>query len=152
GRAAQLPTVKKFAREFRRFHERYPWVTEYATWNEPNHCPQPACERPEMIAAYWRSLRRNCTTCTILAAEVLDQPNMVDWVNAFRRAARIEPRYWGLHNYIDANRFLTSGTQALLGAVKGQIWFTETGGIVHRRHKKRVKNWIPFPENAGHAE
>jgi hypothetical protein len=74
-------------------------------------------------------------------------PNMVSWVRAFRRAAGEEPRYWGLHNYIDANRARTTGTRRMLRAVKGQVWFTETGGIVARHNPHR----ITFPESARHA-
>ena len=49
-----------------------------------------------------------------------------------------EPRYWGLHNYIDANRARTTGTRRMLHAVKGQVWFTETGGIVARANRHKV--------------
>ena len=127
-----LPTPERFLFEFRRFRARYPWVKEYAAWNEANHCGEPTCHRPRLVAAYYRNMRRECPDCRILAAEVLDMPNMVSWVRAFRRAAGEEPRYWGLHNYIDANRARTTGTRRMLHAVKGQVWFTETGGIVSR--------------------
>ena len=69
------------------------------------------------------------------------------WVRAFRRAAHEEPRYWGLHNYVDANRRRTRGTRRLLRAVKGLVWFTETGGIVARHNPHR----ITFPESSRHA-
>src|SRR5262249_2092600 len=36
-----LPTVATFKREFLRFRARYPWVKDYLTWNEANHCSQP---------------------------------------------------------------------------------------------------------------
>jgi hypothetical protein len=142
-----LPTPERFLYEFRRFRARYPWVKEYATWNEANHCGEPTCHRPRLVAAYYRKLRRECPDCRILAAEVLDMPNMVRWVRAFRRAAGEEPRYWGLHNYLDANRRRTTGTRRMLRAVKGQVWFTETGGIVRRRNRRKVT----FPESANHA-
>jgi hypothetical protein len=143
----QLPSPERLLYEFRRFRARYPWVTDYASWNEANHCGEPTCHRPELVAAYWRKLRTACPKCRILAAEVLDMPNMTSWVKAFRRAAKVEPRYWGIHNYIDANRLRTTGTRRLLKTVKGQIWFTETGGIVSRTN--RVK--VTFPESAEHA-
>jgi hypothetical protein len=143
----QLPSPERLLYEFRRFRARYPWVTDYASWNEANHCGEPTCHRPELVAAYWRKLRMACPTCRILAAEVLDMPNMTSWVKAFRRAAKVEPRYWGIHNYIDANRLRTTGTRRLLQAVKGQVWFTETGGIVSRTNRRRVT----FPESAEHA-
>jgi hypothetical protein len=142
-----LPTPERFLYEFRRFRARYPWVKEYAAWNEANHCGEPTCHRPRLVAAYYRNLRRECPDCRILAAEVLDMPNMVRWVRAFRRAAREEPRYWGLHNYLDANRRRTTGTRRMLRAVKGQLWFTETGGIVRRANRRKVT----FPESAKHA-
>jgi hypothetical protein len=143
----RLPRPSRFLYEFRRFRARYPWVHEFATWNEANHCGEPTCHRPAIVAAYYKQLRRECRECRILAAEVLDMPNMVRWVRSFKRAARSEPRYWGLHNYIDANRRRTTGTRRMLRAVKGQVWFTETGGIVWRKNRGRV----PFPESAAHA-
>jgi hypothetical protein len=142
-----VPSPERFLYEFRRFRARYPWVHEFATWNEANHCGEPTCHRPRLVAAYYRKLRRECRRCRILAAEVLDMPNMVRWVRSFKRAAREEPRYWGLHNYIDANRRRTTGTRRMLRAVRGQVWFTETGGIVWRRNRGKV----PFPESAAHA-
>jgi hypothetical protein len=144
----KLPAPERLLYEFRRFRARYPWVTEFATWNEANHCGEPTCHRPELVAAYWRKLRRQCPKCTILGAEVLDMPNMTSWVKAFRHAAKVEPRYWGLHNYIDANRLRTSGTRRLLKATgHALIWFTETGGIVSRVNRRKVT----FPESASHA-
>ena len=142
-----IPTPEQLKFQFRRFRERYPWVTTFATWNEANHCSEPTCNRPRLVAAYWRALRKECPSCRVLAAEVLDMPNLERWVRGFRRAARIEPAYWGLHNYIDANRFRTSGTRALLRSTKGRIWFTETGGIVKRRTKVRVR----LAESSRHA-
>ena len=146
-RRRQLPSPERLLYEFRRFRARYPWVTDYASWNEANHCGEPTCHRPKLVGAYWKSLRRECPSCTILASELLDMPNMTSWVKAFRRKAKVEPRYWGIHNYIDANRLRTTGTRRLLKAVKGQIWFTETGGIVSRTNRRKVT----FPESAEHA-
>jgi len=144
----ELPTPERLLYEFRRFRARYPWVTEFASWNEANHCGEPTCHRPELVAAYWRKLRMACPKCRILAAEVLDMPNMTSWVKAFRHAAKVQPRYWGLHNYIDANRLRTSGTRRLLKATgHALIWFTETGGIVSRVNRRKVT----FPESASHA-
>jgi hypothetical protein len=143
----QLPSPERLLHEFRRFRARYPWVKDFAAWNEANHCGEPTCHRPALVAAYWRKLRRDCPSCRILAAEVLDMPNMTSWVKAFRRSAKVEPRYWGLHNYIDANRLRTTGTRRLLKACRGLVWFTETGGIVSRTNRRRVT----FPESTRHA-
>jgi hypothetical protein len=146
----RLPTPERFKYDFRQFRARYPWVTTFATWNEANHCGEPTCHRPQLVAAYYRAMRGECPKCTILAAEMLDMPNMASWIDAFQKhlGPRDVPRYWGLHNYIDANRMRTSGTQTMIKHAKGQIWFTETGGIVQRRNNKAK---VSFPESAAHA-
>ena len=33
------------------FRARYPWVRDYLTWNEANHCSQPTCKQPEARGA-----------------------------------------------------------------------------------------------------
>jgi hypothetical protein len=143
-----LPTVKHFASLFVRFRKRYPWVKDFGTWNEANYCGEPTCHKPGLVAQYWRQARLHCRTgCHVLAAELLDFPNMVSWARAFRRASRMEPKYWGLHNYRDANRLTTANTRSILRATRGQLWLTETGGIVRRRNKSTVK----LPESAAHA-
>jgi hypothetical protein len=147
GKRRSLPTPQQLRAQFLRLRARYPGAREWAAWNEPNHCGEPLCHKPALAARYFDAMRRACPRCTVLAAEVLDMPNMTSWVRAFRRAARVEPRYWGLHNYIDANRFRTSGTRELLAATRGQIWFTETGGVVYRKTTGKVR----FQESPSHA-
>lgn len=147
GQRRSLPSQSRFRSEFRRFRKKYPWVRNYATWNEANHCGEPTCNKPKLVAAYYRAIKAECRSCRVLAAEMLDMPNMSRWVKAFRKAARVEPRYWGLHNYIDTNRFRTKSTQSLLKATKGEIWLTETGGIVKRRTRVNVG----LPESTAHA-
>lgn len=146
-RRSELPSTARYLKAFRAFRKRYPWVRTFATWNEANHCGEPTCKRPALVASYWRAIKKDCPTCRILAAELLDSPNVATWARAFRRATRVEPRYWGLHNYIDANRFTTSYTKAVLGATRGELWLTETGGIVARRNGSRVR----LPGSTAHA-
>jgi hypothetical protein len=146
-----LPTPERLRSEFRAFRKRYPWAYNFATWNEANHCGEPVCNRHKLVAAYYRKLRRECRRCRILAAELLDMPNMVGWVRRFKHFARTEPGAWGLHNYVEANRFKSDRLRSLLRATKGSIWLTEVGGIVKRRVRKSytVKR---IPESAAHAQ
>jgi hypothetical protein len=147
-KARKLPSVKAYSTEVAKFRQRYPQVDEYVAWNEANHCSQPTCRNPARAAQYYLALRRRCQGCTVLGASLLDSSNMVKWAKAFERAAGSKRRIvWGLHNYIDANLFRTRGTRALLKAVKGQVWFTETGGIVKRNNDSALK----FPESPRHA-
>jgi hypothetical protein len=143
----QLPSAAQFARQFRALHARYPWVTDFAVWNEANYCGQPTCHSPGLVAAYYRQVRAACPSCNVLASELLDVPGMVTWVGEVRHALGHEPGIWGLHNYIGANRLSTASTKGLLGATHAQIWFTETGGVV-ARHNHSAHD---FPESAAHA-
>jgi hypothetical protein len=146
-RVRVLPSPRRFRREFLAFRARYPWVHEFLTWNEANHCSQPTCRRPDVAARYYNALRGACRGCTIVAADVLDTSKMPAWIRAFRRRAKGRHLIWGLHNYIDANRFRTRGTLSLLRTVKGTVWFTETGGLVERNNGSPIE----FPQNKWHA-
>jgi polysaccharide biosynthesis protein PslG len=143
-----VPSVKEFTREFLKFKKRYPWVTDWLTWNEANLCGEPTCHMPRRVARFYNNIRHNCYGCNVVGADVLDTPTMVPWIKEFKKTARKDKMIWGLHNYIDANRFRTKGTRQLVKATGyGQIWFTETGGLVVRRNKSR----IAFPGNKKHA-
>jgi polysaccharide biosynthesis protein PslG len=145
-----LPTPVRLGQTFRKFRRRYPWVRVFTPWNEVNHCSQPTCHRPRIAARYYRVMRVQCPGCTILAADVLDMPNMVSWLREFRRELGFWPRLWGLHNYIDVNRFRSSGTRALMATVPGRIWFTEVGGIVSRRSRRGAPR-VRLNESPSHA-
>jgi hypothetical protein len=152
GRTRLVPTQAQLGRAFRLFRARYPQVRQFAAWNEANFCGQPTCHKPEVVAGYYREMRRQCASCTVLAAELLDMPNMQAWARAFVRAnGGRQPAVWGLHNYVSVNRMQTAGTRQLLKTVKGKVWLTETGGIVRRTPKKSRKGSPAFPESSAHA-
>ena len=143
-----LPSPARLKHEFRRLRQLYPWVTTYATWNEANHCGEPLCHRPKTAAAYYKVLRRECPTCTILAPEMLDIPGMGRWVKAFNRWLGFTPRLWGMHNYVEANRFKTSRLRELLRVTRNaEIWLTEVGGLVRRDNGSTTE----IPEGSRHA-
>jgi len=124
----KLPSLALYRKSFRLVRERYPWVTDYSAWNEANHSSQPTSDNPKMAARYYLAMKKDCRSCTIVAADVLDSTDMIAWVKQFKRHAP-GARIWGLHNYKDAND-ATGTTKLLLRNVKGQVWLTETGGIL----------------------
>ena len=126
----RLPSVAEFRADFRAFRKRYPQVRVYAPWNEINHASQPTSRAPARAAAFYNVVKAECGGCTVLAGDVLDQPGMTRYLGEYRRHLDGEPRIWGLHNYADANRFRSSGLHALLRSVRGDVWLTETGGLV----------------------
>jgi hypothetical protein len=143
-----LPTPVQLRHEFRRLRRSFPQVTTYATWNEANHCGEPTCHRTKLVAAYYRALVAECPRCTILAPEMLDMPNMTSWARTFVRRLGHAPKLWGVHNYVEANRFRMTRLRALLRALpRAEIWLTETGGLVRRDNGSPTK----LPEGPSHA-
>ena len=147
GRHQILPSVHDFLHEFEIFHRRYPWVTEFAAWNEANYCGEPTCHHVDRVVGYWRAIVAHCAGCRVLAAEVLDVPGMAGWVHQFIAVAHTQPPYWGLHDYLDANTLSDSATLSLMRVTRGQVWLTETGGLVNRRNHSHAT----FPQNPAHA-
>jgi hypothetical protein len=140
-----LPSVAAYTRAFKAFRARYPWVTLIQPWNEANGSTQPTAKNPRRAAEFYNVIRANCPGCRVPAADVIDSTNMERWLRTFRRFADGNPRLWGLHNYSDTNRNRTTGTERLLRAVPGEVWITETGGIVRfqTRDGRRV---FPYDE------
>jgi hypothetical protein len=136
GRRRELPSVAQFSKLFLEFRARYPWVSEFVTWDEVNFFLQPTSTDPQRVAGYYLALRRDCPTCTILAADLLDLPGpqyavpMVQWVHEFLRHVHTPPAYWGLNNYVGANGLDTASTLSFLRSVSGKVWFAETAGVI----------------------
>jgi hypothetical protein len=131
-RRCRAPSVKQYTRAFAAFRRRWRFVRVVNPWNEANHRSQPTFRKPKQAARYYNVVRKRCRGCKIVAADVIDEANMVRWLKVFLRTAK-KPRIWGLHNYRDTNprkgqRY--GGTRRLTRTVRGQIWLTETGGLV----------------------
>lgn len=129
-RKCRLPSVRAYRSAFARFRREYPGVKEFGVWNEANHQSQPTARNPRRAAQYFLAARSVCRSCTFVAADLLDGTNMIPWVTTFLRYAKGKARIFGLHNYGDVNYRRSTGTQALLRRVPGQVWLTETGGIL----------------------
>ncbi len=76
-----------------------------------------------------------CKGCTIVGLDVLDAPVVtptLEYIAQFKhyiaRLKTVMPSVWGLHNYSDTNRLQSTRTKAILAAVPGQVWLTETAG------------------------
>jgi hypothetical protein len=135
--ARVLPTTVQFSHAFRGLRERYPRVRDWVPWNETNHPTALTGNRPGRAAEYYNIVTRLCQGCNVVAADVLDIGNVAGWIQRFLRSVHTSPRIWGLHNYHDANSLTSAGTRTMLRLVKGQIWFTETGGVVKMRVPRR---------------
>jgi hypothetical protein len=138
----KMPSVKTYTTDVKRFLKAFPQVKVLQPWNEANRgyvnlhgsgsFQSPSANQS---AQYYLALRQACRKCTIVGLDVLDStdiPSTIRYLNAFKRdvGRGNQPSIWGLHNYSDTNRFRSAGTRAVLADTTGQVWMTETGGIV----------------------
>jgi hypothetical protein len=128
----KAPSAKAFRKAFGAFDNRYPWVKTYSAWNEVNHASQPTYRKPGLAVRYYEVLRKLARKrkFKVMAADMLDTSNMSRYLRSFMRKAKGSPRLWGLHNYQDVNRKTSADTRRMLALVPGEVWLTETGGIV----------------------
>jgi len=135
-----LPSVTQYQRDVQRFVKLFPRVHQYQSWDEANRGYIPHyLASPSAVAAarYYQALIRVCHGCTAIGLDVLDSQNIgptLEYISEFKheigRLRTIMPRIWGLHNYSDINRLESWRTRELVRALGGQVWLTETGGIV----------------------
>jgi hypothetical protein len=131
-RICRAPSASAYRTAVRTFDDRYPWVRTYSAWNEVNHISQPTFTSPRLAVRYYRVLRRERRgrAFRVMAADVLDTANMHRYLRSFLRRAPGRPRLWGLHNYQDVNNRTSGDTRRMLETVPGEVWLTETNGIV----------------------
>jgi hypothetical protein len=151
-KACRAPSTTAYRTSFRAFDKQYPWVKTYSAWNEINHVSQPTFKSPKRAAQYFNVLRGDCRSrkCRVMAADLLDTSNMLPYLRKFKRYAKGNPTLWGLHNYQDVNRFTSADTLALLRAVRGEVWLTETGGFAaftrtfpyNLKRQQRATKWM----------
>jgi hypothetical protein len=139
----KMPNIKTYEQDTRKFMKDFPNVHQYQPWDETNRgnvrYSYEKYNSPTAIesAEYYKALRHVCPKCTILGLDILDQNEVgptITYINEFkneiRRLRMPMPTLWGLHNYSDTNRFSSVRTRAILAVVPGDVWLTETGGIV----------------------
>jgi hypothetical protein len=142
---AKLPSVAAYRSKVGRLvrYFRGLGVREFGTWNEANHASQPTWSHPAQAALYFREMYRavkgHCSTCAVVALDVLDQRGVETYMKAFYRKLsatyRRRATVVGIHNYGDVNRQRTTFTRNMIQEAHHynratKFWFTETGGIV----------------------
>jgi hypothetical protein len=161
---AKLPSVAAYRSQVTRLvpYFRDLGVRDFGVWNEANHASQPTYRSPTRAASFYvemyRAVKPRCSTCNVVALDVLDQAGVERYMRSFYRALsptyRSRARLVGIHNYGDVNRNRTTFTRAMIRQARefnkrSRFWFTETGGIVKfgrnfpcstTRAAKRLKN------------
>ncbi len=136
----RLPSVAQYKHDVQKFIRLFPHVRQYQAWDESNRgnirgvLTSPSASG---TAQYYQALIRVCKGCTALGLDVLDAYDIsptLEYISEFKREIgrlrTVMPRIWGLHNYSDINRLESWRTRELSRALGGEVWLTETGGIV----------------------
>ena len=136
----RMPSVAQYQHDVQKFVKRFPHVRQYQPWDEANRgYIRGVLASPSASAAarYYQALIRVCKGCTVVGLDVLDAQDIgptLEYISEFKREIgklrTIMPKIWGLHNYSDINRLESWRTHDLVRALGGQVWLTETGGIV----------------------
>ena len=135
-----MPSPALYKKDVTKFLKLFPQIHEYQAWNEANRGLIPhmlQSPSPMQSALYYRELRSIAHGRTILGLDILDSYDIgptLRYISQFKSdlgKLRIPmPHIWGFHNYSDTNRFQATRTKAVLAAVPGELWLTETGGVV----------------------
>lgn len=138
-RKAKLPSKKRYRRDVVRLirHFRRLGVREWGARNEANHDSQPTHRSPARAAWEFKTVRRACRRCTVVALDVLDQRGVERYIRRFYRALGSYRRYArlvGIHNYSSVNRKRIKPTGSIIRTVRrynrrAKFWLTETGGL-----------------------
>ena len=136
----RLPSVAQYKHDVQKFVKLFPNVKQYQAWDEANRGNvRGAFSSPSARANadYYQALLRVCTHCTVIGLDVLDAANIgptLNYISEFKseigHLRTVMPKIWGLHNYSDINRLESWRTREISSALGGQVWLTETGGIV----------------------
>ena len=134
-RRCKLPTVREYTRAFRAFRARWPEINVISPWNEANHRSQPTFKNPKRAAQFYNVVRRYCRGCKIVAADVIDEVNMERWLQRLQahREAAAPLGAPQLPRHEPAPRPAPRRDEAAAEGRQGDIWLTETGGIVKFR-------------------
>jgi hypothetical protein len=136
---ARTPSPGRFLTAFLRFRKLFPWVKEFAPWDEATHATQPTAHNPWLAAAYYNVLAAHCPGCEVTAPDILDSDgNITAWIGSFLERAHPYPKIWPLNPYHSVSVGSPALVESFLAATRGQVWFSEVGGVVWWRFKGRL--------------
>ncbi|HEY3759557.1 MAG TPA: hypothetical protein VGL37_07325 [Solirubrobacteraceae bacterium] len=136
----KMPSVALYKRDVAKFIKIFPHVRIYQSWDESNRGNvrgQFSSPSAGAAARYYQALKRDCTPCTVIGLDILDADVIgptLQYIAEFKHEIyhlkTLMPSVWGLHNYSDVNRLESWRTHDIVKALGGEVWLTETGGIV----------------------
>ncbi|HEX3692011.1 MAG TPA: hypothetical protein VHU13_01600 [Solirubrobacteraceae bacterium] len=135
----RAPSPGQYLHAFLAFRKLYPWVKEFSPWDEANHSSQPIYRNPHLGAEYYDELAAHCSGCLVTAPDLLDSDaNFERWALEFAHYAHPYPKVWPFNPYTSVSVNSSSRIEQMLSAVRGQIWFSEVGGVVWWKFRGRL--------------
>jgi hypothetical protein len=129
--SSRAPSPGQYLHAFLAFRKLFPWVKEYSPWDEANHASQPIARNPHLGAEYYNLLAAHCPGCEVTAPDLLDSDaNFESWALTFAHYAHPYPKIWPFNPYSSVSTDNPSRIEQMLRTVRGQVWFSEVGGVV----------------------
>jgi hypothetical protein len=117
------------------FIHRFPSVTRYTPWNEPDWVYRSISRHPGLAASFFNALAKSCRHCMVIAGDLyLPASQLGPWLRAYIKGLRYQPAGWALHNYYDVRAHSTSQLRTMLKLTSGPIWLDEISGVERRGH------------------
>ena len=108
----RAPSPGQYLHAFLKFRKLFGWVKEFSPWDEANHSSQPTARNPHLGAEYYNVIAAHC-------------PHPY-------------PKIWPFNPYSSIGTDNPSRIEQMLQAVRGQIWFSEVGGVVWWKFRGRL--------------
>ena len=135
----RAPSPGQYLHAFLAFRKLFPWVREFSPWDEANHASQPIDRNPHLGAEYYDLIAAHCPGCEVTAPDLLDSDaNFESWAREFAHYAHPYPKVWPFNPYTSISVDSSSRIEQMLSAVRGQIWFSEVGGVVWWKFRGRL--------------
>lgn len=132
------PSPGQYLKAFLRFRKLFPWVKEFSPMDEATHATQPTQRHPKLAAEYYNVLASHCPGCEIAGPDILDTDGFEAWMTTFLQTARPTPKIWPFNPYGSVATNNPAQIERFLAMTKGQVWFSEVGGVVWWRFKGRL--------------
>ncbi|MTD47114.1 hypothetical protein GKE82_23205 [Conexibacter sp. W3-3-2] len=119
-----LPTTAEYRTAVGAFVDAFPWIKDYAAWNEPDHKFEPTSPFYSKIRGtsstaglyragqFWRILKSElCTTCRVTAGEFSGKidtrggagSGLQRYIDGTRSSGKLPPLRWSYHAYAQAD-------------------------------------------------
>lgn len=138
-----IPSINEYRRAVAAFLRRFPQVSDYTAWNEPDFSWRRLASMPQLAAGYFNALSNLCHRCTIAAGDVYlptsgaatihgAKARLGPWLRAYIGGLRHRPKAWALHDYHEVRDHNSAQLRTLMSMTSGAIWLDETGGVLRR--------------------